>query len=54
MRTPEFESIVEELKAHPWKVSVDEPLIFKNKHNENLILKVCVESVNFVFIFLFQ
>uniref|UniRef100_A0AC34FIB9 F-box domain-containing protein n=1 Tax=Panagrolaimus sp. ES5 TaxID=591445 RepID=A0AC34FIB9_9BILA len=53
MRTPEFESIVEELKAHPWKVSVDEPLIFKNKHNENLILQVCVESVNFVFI-LFQ
>uniref|UniRef100_A0AC35G141 F-box domain-containing protein n=1 Tax=Panagrolaimus sp. PS1159 TaxID=55785 RepID=A0AC35G141_9BILA len=45
MRTPEFESIVEEIKVHPWIFNHDEPLTFKNKHNENLILQVCVESL---------
>jgi hypothetical protein len=45
MRTPEFESIVEEIKVHPWIFNHDEPLTFKNKHNEDLILQICVESL---------
>jgi len=48
MKTPEFEHVTTELKEHPWVHNQErgaaDPLIFKNRSNDKLEIRVFVDS----------
>lgn len=53
VKTEGFDHVVDGLKTHPWiqsrKNEACDPLVFKNKNNDNLELIICWDSVSFYF-----